>query len=397
MPRKKKGNPPAKKGGGTGIMALATAAAAKAGNLPDKEWRPSLNPNALGESLPHLPTGSLIIDFLIGGELNGEGVRPCPGLPRGRVAQIWGHNTGPLVNTAIETTLEGGGVVLYIDWNNTLPQVPSMGFPEDVRVRHFWASVQKVKSMQQKAWVEIPQHHHNLVMVKTTTLEVGIQLAMLAAAARFDLVVFGGVGAPVSRRVAIGEVHPDLSRSESESVWSHELPNLQRIVSRNGGALLGVSNLRTTTSPSGHQRTLPEGGNAWKFYTSVRLEIRRIQSPSTYFCKVVKSKVSASQGRGSLFYIQKDVVDDVQSLMTLGVTHGFINQVGERLSCELPSGHFGCQNPQEFREHLEESSCDLVALYGKATEVLGRPTPVGEVLDVEAILSLGDSPHPDGA
>ncbi len=162
MPRAKKAAAKATKGSSTGKLALARAAAKKAGNLPESEWRVTLDPNQLTESLPHLPTGSLIIDFLIGGELNALGVRPCPGLPRGRVAQVWGHESAgktTLALTAAAQTCANGGTVLYIDWENDIvpDYAAALGVP-----------------------ITDPDRFE---LAQPNTLEDGVKLAMIYAAA----------------------------------------------------------------------------------------------------------------------------------------------------------------------------------------------------------------------
>ena len=40
--------------------------------------------------MPHISTGSVSLDYLIGGKENAQGVRPCPGIPRGRITNIMG-------------------------------------------------------------------------------------------------------------------------------------------------------------------------------------------------------------------------------------------------------------------------------------------------------------------
>ena len=49
-----------------------------------------LDTESLTKSIPHISTGSLAIDYLIGGKENTKGVRPCPGIPRGKITNIYG-------------------------------------------------------------------------------------------------------------------------------------------------------------------------------------------------------------------------------------------------------------------------------------------------------------------
>jgi recombination protein RecA len=389
----KKKAPAKKKGSTTGIMALARAAAAKAGNLPEKEWRVSLDPNALSESLPHLPTGSLIIDFLIGGELNDKGVRPCPGLPRGRVAQIWGHESSgktTLALTAAATTCAAGGTVLFIDWENDIvpDYAAALGVP-----------------------ITDPDKFE---LAQPNTLEDGVKLAMIYAAAGVDLIVFDSIGAAVPARIAnreLADVGEQSRVGELQAVWSQELPNLKRVISRKGGCILGISQIRAkiNTGPArGGPTTQPQGGNAWKFYASVRLELRRIkQEKAKLFnvlthktddriqggvinCKVVKCKLSSSQGREEVFYIRfGEGIDDVRSVMEIGAAHGVINKAGSWLSADLPSGTIKVQGTNPFLKHLKSNPDDFAALYNKVIPLLGQRTFAEEELeDLDDVASL---------
>jgi recombination protein RecA len=390
-----------KKGATTGVMALARAAAAKAGNLPEKDWRVSLDPNALTESLPHLPTGSLIIDFLIGGELNAQGVRPCPGLPRGRVSQIWGHESAgktTLALTAAATVCANGGTVLYIDWENDI--VPD------------YASALGVP-------ITDPDRFE---LAQPQTLEDGVKLAMIYAAAGVDLIVFDSVGAAVPRRIAMRELADVGEQSrvgELQAVWSQELPNLKRVISRKGGHILGISQIRAkiNTGPSrGGPTTQPQGGNAWKFYASVRLELRRIkQEKAKLFnvlthktddrimggiinCKVVKCKLSSSQGREELFYIRwGEGIDDVRSVLEIGAAHGVIKKAGSWLSASFVSGEFKCQGTNKMRDHLIKTPVDFNALYNKVIPLLGQRTfqeeDMEDLSDVDGLLAEIENPR----
>ena len=79
----------AKKKGGKGKLGQVREVANRA--LKNNDWEASLDPKNARKSLPHLPMGSLIINHLIGGKPNRFGVAPCPGLPKGRILNLYGH------------------------------------------------------------------------------------------------------------------------------------------------------------------------------------------------------------------------------------------------------------------------------------------------------------------
>ncbi len=383
----------ASQGSSTGRMALFLAGAEKALKKPKKEFIVPLDSDLLEESLPHLPTGSLIIDFLIGGEMNALGVRPCPGLPRGRVAQIWGHESAgktTLALTAAATTCANGGTVVYIDWENDIvpDYAAALGVP-----------------------VTDPDR---FVLAQPDTLEDGVKIAMIAAAAGIDLIVFDSVGAAVPSRIAnrdLADVGEQSRVGELQAVWSQELPNLKRVIAKKGGCILGISQIRSkiSTGPShGGPQTQPQGGNAWKFYSSVRLELRRIKQESAKLfnvlthktddritgvvirAKVVKCQLSKSQGREELFYIRwGEGIDDVRSVMEIASSHGIINKAGSWYSASLPSGELKVQGTNGFLDHLKANPEDFAALYNQVIPLLGQRTfGADELEDLDNVAEL---------
>lgn len=78
---------------GSSSNPLLQAKSALSQALKTDEWQTKLDVSQLSQSLPHLPTGSMVIDYLIGGKPNKQGVPPCPGLPKGRIINLYGHES----------------------------------------------------------------------------------------------------------------------------------------------------------------------------------------------------------------------------------------------------------------------------------------------------------------
>jgi len=374
-----------------GTLALARAAAVTLLKKPEAEWRVELNPDLLKEPLPHLPTGSLIIDYLIGGDANSFGVRPCPGLPRGRVSQLWGHESAgktTLALTAAAVTCAQGGTVLYIDWENDIvpDYAAALGVP-----------------------ISDPTKFE---LVQPNTLEDGIKLAMIYASAGVDLIVFDSVGAAVPARIAnreMSDAGEQAKVGDLQAVWSMELPNLKSIIARKGTAVLGISQIRAkiSTMPSNGPTAQPQGGNAWKFYSSVRLELRRVKNEKSNLynalthkkdervtggiirAKVIKCKLSSSQGREEAFYIRWGTgIDDMRSVMEIASAHNIIKKKGAWMEWGSPSGLINKQGVNQFREHLEANPDDFQALYHQVLPFLGQGTFTED--DLEDIDEVGN-------
>lgn len=341
----------------TGTSALMRGLAMAKKMLPDvvKTSFVELDPDAMTESLPHLPTGSIIVDYLIGGEPNKRGVAPCPGLPRGRVAQVWGHESAgktTLALTAAATVCARGGTVLYVDWENDI--VPD------------YAEALGVPILDPERF----QLH------QPETLEDGIKLAMVFAQAGVDLIVFDSIGSAIPARIANrdeSEAGEQSRVGEEQQVWSRELPNLKRVINQKGTCVFGISQVRSKIGMTGYgPTTQPQGGNAWKFYSAVRLELTRVKSETAKVtnaltnksddrviggiiqCKVIKCKLSKSQGRKEQFYIRwGEGIDDRRSILEVAVANGLIKRSGNWLSWTAPDGRELRHNGMEaFRKDL---------------------------------------------
>lgn len=351
-----------------------------------------LDPEALQESAPHLPTGSTAIDFLIGGEANAFGVAPCPGLPRGRVTQVWGHESAgktTLALTAAASACANGGTVVYIDWENDIvpDYAAALGVP-----------------------ITDPERFE---LLQPDSLEEGIKFAMVFAAAGVDLIVFDSVGAAVTRRIAerdMVEAGEQSKVGELQAVWSQELPNLKGIIAKSGTAVLGISQVRADIGKTYGPQTKPQGGNAWKFYSSVRLELRRVQNEKSrrhdalthrtderviggiIKAKAVKCKMSKSQGREVVFYIRwGEGIDNYRSILEIAAAHGLIKKGGAWLSWERPDGLVKKQGMEKMRDYLISDADAYNDLCSQVYPLLGSvdtfEDEVEEEGDIDAALN----------
>lgn len=385
----------------TGKMALLLAGAEKALGKKQSDMFVQLDDSLRRVSMPHVATGSIVIDYLIGGEPNNFGVAPCPGLPRGRITQLWGHESSgksTLALTAAATVCARGGTVVYIDWEHEI--VPDYA-----------------------ANLGVPIHDPNLFQLsQPDTLEEGVKIAMIAAVAGIDLVIFDSVGAAVPQRIAnreFDQVGEQAKVGDLQQVWSQELAALKPAIAKKGTAVLAISQIRAiiATGPGAGRgpTTKPQGGNAWKFYSSVRLELRRIKDEKinlfnalthkkdervmggVILCKVVKCKLSKSQGRQEVFYLRwGEGIDDVRSTMEIAIAHGLIHKGGTWLSWSAPSGEIKAQGTNQFREKLMAHPEDFKALYRAILPFLGQAAFSEEdMMPLDEALGAEDA-EPDG-
>lgn len=334
--------------------------------------RVALNDDILKQSLPHISSGSITIDFLIGGEPNMFGVPPCPGFPRGRVAQVWGHESAGKTTLCLEAVAQvcrDGGTAVYIDWENDI--VPDYAAALGVPIND----------------------ESKFELLQPETLEDGIKYAMAYAAAGVDLIVFDSVGSAVPRRLAerdAMEVAEQGKIAELQSVWSQELPNLKNMIAQTGTSVIGISQVRATMNAMGKQ-TKPQGGNAWKFYSSVRLELTRIKNEKNkehnllthrsderviggiIRATAIKNKLSKSQGRQELFYIRwGEGIDNIRTMIEIAKSHGVVKASGSWLTWEdAPNGPIKILGTEKFRQHFVDNLDDQEALRQRIMPLLG--------------------------
>lgn len=389
------------KAGSKGLEGAPNALAAARAYLTQKMGkeftgiRVSLDEDNLKESLPHISSGCDVVNFLIGGSLNSFGVAPCPGIPRGRVTQVWGHESAGKTTLALEACAAiaaAGGSALYIDWENDI--VPDYA-----------------------AALGVPITDQNrFELLQPETLEDGIKFAMTYAAAGVDLIVFDSVGAAIPRRLAERDALETAEQGkigELQSVWSQELPNLKRIIARSGTAILGISQIRAKIGGMGMgPQTQPQGGNAWKFYSSVRLELKRVQNEKakeyndlTHITEerviggiikvtAIKCKMSRSQGREEIFYIRwGEGVDNIRTTLEIAIAHGIVKKGGAGWFVweNAPGGPFKIQSKEKCRAYLLENEKVYDALRGAVMPLLGQGAAAGFVEEsIDGLAEEGD-------
>lgn len=299
--------------------------------LKTENFLVNLSPDSYKVSLPHAPTGSFVIDYLIGGEPNQHGVAPCPGLPRGKVTQVWGAESSgksTLAQTAAAAVCRGGGTCLYVDFENAIvpDYAATLGVPIDDPSR--------------------------FQLVQPTSLEDGLKLIKIYTLAGVDLIIIDSVGAAVPSNVverSIKDMDDPVQVGFAARMWSGFLPAIRIDLIKHNTALMGISQTRAKIGGmTGYgPQTEAQGGNAWKYYADLRLSLRRVEQEKAktmnhlthkveeritggkFEAKVEKSKVSRSQGRKENFYIAwGQGIDDLRSIVEIAVSHGIVRKSG---------------------------------------------------------------------
>lgn len=369
------------------VSALTRARDALKKVLKDDPTVP-LSEEMLKESTPHIPTGSIIADYAIGGKINKYGVAPCPGIPRGRITQLYGQNSAgktTLALTIAASVCNAGGTVAYIDWEH--------------EVEPRYAST-----------LGVPIHDESrFILVQPDTLEEGMKAMALFITEGVDLVVLDSVGA--------GKPEVQVNRDVSEigdqgrigliaQKWSDFLPQVKGMISKSGTTILAISQLRKTiNSMGGGPDSAPQGGEAWKFYTSVRIMLRVFQKekakqfdPLTgkmeekvvgtiVVLKLEKCKVSDAVNNEFKFYLKSGQgIDNTRSVLDLAIAYKIVNKSGAWLQWGgSPKGEIKTQGTDAMLKILNEDSKLLAALFSQVTpKLMQAPTTSVEVEEEEA-------------
>ncbi len=381
--------PPAKKKK-QGALGQARAVMAKIFK-DDEDSVVAVDEDRFKRSHPHLPSGSAVVDHLIGGIPNRMGIMPCPGLPRGRLVNIYGAEASGKTTLALHAaakTCENGGEVCYIDWEHAidLAYAKSLGVP-----------------------VEDPEQ---FLLVQPETLEKGMAYLWGMAKAGVDLVVIDSVAAGATRAqwdqklVEKGEIGRVGAKAAK---WSEYLPQLKAMISRTNTCVIGISQIRSKINTGGGgyggPTTTEQGGWAWKFYSELRMTLRRIGTEKSkvrdmltrkvedvatankVVCRIDKCKVSAAQGRQGIFFLVfGSGIDDLRSMIEIAVAYGLIKKAsGGWYSWELPTGTvLKTQGLDKFKVTIQESG-QVEALTELALKALASVPTVATTHDPDDI------------
>lgn len=395
MARAKKATKAATKGAGN-ASPLQVARDSINKVISDTQWEVDLDPSRLRASLPHLPTGSIILDWLIGGEPNDFGVPPCPGLPKKKMMQLYGMPSSGKTTVALTTaatTIANGGTVGYLDWENEIDP-----------------------SYAKRIGVPIGDPN-KFSLAQPETMEQGIRICAAWIKAGVDLVVIDSIGACVPQVVFTRELDKlgeEERMSLRASIWSKTVPILKGLANRSGTHVIAIAQVRSGGfgNPGGATTTV-QGGKAWLFYSALRMKLRRIKSDkgkrlnpvtgkmeeraisNVIRAKLEKCKVSAHQGMEQDFFIRfGEGIDDMSSLIDIGLAHRAMTRSGSWYSWAPPNrDEIRCQGKDKFRETLlEDPELYPLVLQQIAPLLIGSGAPVAEVEEEADNVEILDDP-----
>lgn len=293
----------------------------------------------LGEDVAHLnveaiPTGCIALDLALG----------IGGIPRGRIIEIYGPESSGKTTVAlhmIAETQKRGGVAAFIDAEHALDPVYAQNLGVDI---------------------------DNLLVSQPDTGEQALEITeALVRSGAVDIVVIDSVAALVPRAEIEGEMG-DTHVGLQARLMSQALRKLAGAISKSKTAVVFINQLREKVGVMfGNPETTP-GGRALKFYSSVRLEVRKIDNikqgsdivGSRTRVKVVKNKIAPPFKQAEFDIMYGEGISKEGSVIDLAVEMGILEKSGtwysfesERLGQGRENVKIFLKNNQEIAEKLE--------------------------------------------
>lgn len=306
--------------------------------------------------IPAISTTSISIDAAIG----------VGGVPRGRITEIYGPESSGKTTLALHLVAEAqkqGGVAAYIDAEHAMD-------PE-------YAT---------KLGVNID----DMLISQPDSGEQALEIAeALVRSSGVDIIVIDSVAALVPRAELDGEMGDSLPGLQAR-LMSQALRKLTAIVAQSGTALIFINQIREKIGVMFGSPETTTGGRALKFYSSLRIDIRRIGAikdgdrvvGNRTKVKVVKNKVAPPFRECEFDIMYGEGISREGDLLDLAVINKIVDKSGAWFS-------YGNERLGQGRENSKQTLKDSPELFGKIeNEVrthLGIPAPGSVALAAEAI------------
>lgn len=302
-----------------------------------------------------ISTGSLGLDIALG----------IGGLPRGRIVEIYGPESSGKTTLTLQTIAEcqkQGGIAAFVDAEHALDPIYA---------------------------AKLGVNAEDLLVSQPDTGEQALEIVdMLVRSNAVDVIVIDSVAALTPRAEIEGEMG-DSHMGLQARLMSQALRKLAGNIKRSNTLVIFINQIRMKIGVMFGNPETTTGGNALKFYASVRLDIRRTGSikkgeeviGNETRVKVVKNKVAPPfrQVEFEIFYNQG--ICRYGEIIDLGVTHGLIEKAGAWYSVQGERIGQGKENVKQFLKEHTDIHQNLEIQIRK--HVLSRPTQTASEAELE--------------
>jgi recombination protein RecA len=296
-----------------------------------------------------IPTGSIALDIALG----------VGGLPRGRVIEVYGPESSGKTTVALHAVANAqrnGGIAAFIDAEHALDPdyAQALGVDTDA-----------------------------LLVSQPDTGEQALEIAdMLIRSGALDIIVIDSVAALVPRAEIEGEMG-DSHVGLQARLMSQALRKITGILNNSGTTAIFINQLREKIGVMFGSPETTTGGRALKFYSSVRLDVRRIESlkdgtdvvGNRTRVKVVKNKVAAPFKQAEFDIMYGKGISREGSLIDVGVEQSIVRKSGAWYTYD---GDQLGQGKEKAREFLKENPDVAAEIEKKILEKLGVGQTTGD-------------------
>jgi recombination protein RecA len=269
-----------------------------------------------------IPTGSIALDVALG----------IGGLPRGRIVEIYGPESSGKTTVALHAVANAqraGGIAAFIDAEHALDPdyAKKLGVDTDA-----------------------------LLVSQPDTGEQALEIMdMLIRSGAIDIVVIDSVAALVPKAEIEGEMG-DSHVGLQARLMSQALRKITGALSQSGTTAIFINQLREKIGVFFGSPETTTGGKALKFYASIRLDIRRIETlkegtdavGNRTRVKVVKNKMAPPFKQAEFDILYGVGISREGSLIDMGVEHGFVRKSGAWFTYEGDQLGQGKENARKF-------------------------------------------------
>jgi recombination protein RecA len=306
-----------------------------------------------------IPTGSISVDYALG----------VGGLPRGRICEIFGPESSGKTTIALQVIAEAqkmGGMAAFIDVEHALDPIYAKKLGVDT---------------------------DNLLVSQPDFAEQALEItAALVTSGSIDVLVVDSVAALVPKAELDGEMG-DSHMGAQARLMSQAMRKLTGIVSKSNTCLIFINQIREKIGVMFGSPETTTGGRALKFYSSIRIDIRRIAAikdgdvvtGNRTKVKIVKNKVASPFREAEFDIIYGEGVSREGDLLDMGVTHNVVEKSGSWFSYKGERIGQGRENVRQFMKDNPDMRAKLdtelrkVLGLNKATETEAPalpPTPI---------------------
>jgi recombination protein RecA len=293
-----------------------------------------------------IPSGSLGLDIALG----------IGGLPRGRVVEIYGPESSGKTTLALHAIAEAqkrGGTCAFVDAEHAL---------DPIYARKLGVNIDDLLISQPDAGEQ--------------ALEIADTLVRSGA---IDILVIDSVAALVPRAELDGEMG-DVQPGSQARLMSQALRKLTSSISRSNTMVIFINQIRMKIGVMYGSPETTSGGNALKFYASVRLDIRRIGAikdrdevvGNQTRVKVVKNKLAPPFKQVEFDIMYGEGVSKMGELVDLGVKAGVVEKSGSWFSYDSQRIGQGRENAKTFLKQNPEVAAQIEAAVRQNAGLIGE-------------------------